>query len=80
MKYYKLNEGCAVKYGYFQKDRIYREDARTDEGYPLLNCIRDHPGDWIEIFAFKFGKGYLYKENNLPNIIILRTYDRFSFG
>ena len=61
MKYYKLIDGREGRYAYFQKDTIYPEDARTDDGYPLLNCIRDNPDDWDEIFKFKFGRGYIYE-------------------
>ena len=61
MKYYKLVDGCEGKYGYFQKDTIYREDARTEDGFPLLVCLRDNPNDWEEVFNFKFGKGYIYE-------------------
>jgi len=61
MKYYKLNEGCEGKYGYFQKDMIYPEWACTEDGFPLLTCLRDNPGDWSEVFLFKFGKGYIYE-------------------
>jgi len=61
MKYYKLVEGHEGKYGYFQKDTIYPENARTDDGFPLLACLTNEPDDWEEVFVFKFGKGYIYE-------------------
>lgn len=61
MKYYRLIESRAGKYGYFQKDIIYPEDARTEDGFPLQVCLRDNPDDWEEVCIFKFGKEYIYE-------------------